>query len=319
MQNMTQQSTTAVAKTAPRPRSVMLDMADRFNMDPTAFEAVVRATCIPTVGAGGRAIECTREQFAAFLVVARDYGLNPLTREIYAFPNKSGGISPIVGIDGWLALANRREEFDGIEIEEVLEDGKHVATTAILHRKDRSHPTKITEWLSECKRGTEPWEKWPRRMLRHKATIQAIRYAFSISGIYEPDEAERADVIDVTPPAKDEPRPTRESVKAAADPEPDPREEMSDAERELVERQADALQRAARAGFGTVEGTLVPQKPDGSTDWLKWHTAVVGRLKTLPDDQRAAFLEIHEPALVNYAAASPQNAATLRNLIMGTD
>lgn len=316
---MTQQSTTAVAKTAPRPRSVMLDMADRFNMDPNAFEAVVRATCIPTVGAGGRAIECTREQFAAFLVVARDYGLNPLTREIYAFPNKSGGISPIVGIDGWLALANRRPEFNGIETIDNLDDAWNVVSvTAIVHRKDREHPTKITEYLSECQRNTDPWKQWPRRMLRHKATIQAIRYAFSISGIYEPDEAERADVIDVTPPAKDEPRPTRESVKAAA--EPDPREGMSEAERERVEREADALQRAASGEtFAAVEATLVPQKPDGAPDWLKWHTAVVGRLKTLPDDQRAAFLEAHDPALANYAAASPQNAATLRNLIMGTD
>ena len=37
----------------------------------------------------------------------------------------------------------------------------------------------------------EPWKQWPRRMLRHKATIQAGRYAFGISGIVDPDEAER--------------------------------------------------------------------------------------------------------------------------------
>ena len=33
--------------------------------------------------------------------------------------------------------------------------------------------------------------KWPARMLRHKSYIQAGRIAFSLGGIYDPDEAER--------------------------------------------------------------------------------------------------------------------------------
>ena len=36
-----------------------------------------------------------------------------------------------------------------------------------------------------------PWGRWPARMLRHKATIQCARYAFGLSGIVDPDEAER--------------------------------------------------------------------------------------------------------------------------------
>jgi hypothetical protein len=37
-------------------------------------------------------------------------------------------------------------------------------------------------------------------MLRHKAAIQAARYGFGFSGIYEPDEAERIqEAKDVTP------------------------------------------------------------------------------------------------------------------------
>lgn len=315
---MTTQQAQAVAKVA-RPRSVLLDMADRFDMEPAAFEATIRATCFSSKAGE----EPSREEFAAFLVVARDYGLNPLTREIYGFKAKSGAVVPIVGIDGWLSLANRQDEFDGMEIREVVENGEHVGTTAIVYRKDRTHPTIVTEWLAECRRGTEPWKQWPRRMLRHKAAIQAIRYAFSISGIYEPDEAERADMIDVTPAAAG-PRPKREDFHgetAKAPAETDPREGMSDAERERVEREADALQRAATAGEtrAAIEPTPVPQKPDGSSDWLRWHTAVVGRLKTLDEADRASFFEVHEPALANYASVSPQNAATLRNLIMGKD
>jgi hypothetical protein len=50
--------------------------------------------------------------------------------------------------------------------------------------------------MSECRRSTDVWKQWPARMLRHKATIQAARYAFGFAGIMEQDEAER--MVDVT-------------------------------------------------------------------------------------------------------------------------
>jgi RecT family protein len=54
--------------------------------------------------------------------------------------------------------------------------------------------------MAECVRATDPWKKWPNRMLRHKAAIQCARYAFGFSGIMEPDEYER--MKDVTPKGK---------------------------------------------------------------------------------------------------------------------
>lgn len=173
---------TAIATREPAKRSVLLTMASRFGMEPAAFEATVRATC----GCAG----ATREEFAAFLLVANEYGLNPVTREIYAFPKKGGGIQPIVGIDGWVTMANNHPAFDGIEVEFQHDDaGKLVSATARVHRKDRSHPVVVTEYLAECVRSTDPW-KMAHRMLRHKAAIQGIRYAFGFAGIMEPDEAE---------------------------------------------------------------------------------------------------------------------------------
>ena len=41
-------------------------------------------------------------QMTALMVVANQYGLNPWTREIYAFPDKNNGIVPVVG---WMAGA----------------------------------------------------------------------------------------------------------------------------------------------------------------------------------------------------------------------
>jgi hypothetical protein len=165
-------------------KSILLSMATKFGMEPTAFEATVRATC--------GCDKATKEQFAAFLLVANEYGLNPVTKEIYAFPTRGGGIQPIVGIDGWMTMANNHPAYDGITfVDRLADDGQLVAITAQVHRKDRSHPVEVTEYLAECRQTTEPWKKWPARMLRHKAAIQAIRYAFGFSGIVDPDEADR--------------------------------------------------------------------------------------------------------------------------------
>ena len=49
-------------------------------MEPAAFEATLRATVLPRTA--------SKEEFAAFLLIAKEYKLNPMTREIYAFPKK---------------------------------------------------------------------------------------------------------------------------------------------------------------------------------------------------------------------------------------
>ena len=66
-----------------------------------------------------------------------------------------------------------------------------MAITCRIYRKDRSRATEVTEYLGECRGSSEPWKKWPVRMLRHKATIQCARYAFGLSGIIDEDEADR--------------------------------------------------------------------------------------------------------------------------------
>ncbi|HEX8894409.1 MAG TPA: phage recombination protein Bet [Terriglobales bacterium] len=131
-------------------------------------------------------------QMSALLVVATQYGLNPWTKEIYAFPDKNNGIIPVVGVDGWARIINENAQFDGMDFEQ---DDKQC--TCIIYRKDRSHPIKVTEYLEECKRGTQPWTSHPKRMLRHKAMIQCARLAFGYVGIYDQDEAER--IVDMGP------------------------------------------------------------------------------------------------------------------------
>lgn len=184
----------AVATITPR-RSVVMDMAERFGMDHQAFERTLRATVFPA--------NAPPEEFAAFLLVAKEYKLNPITKEIYAFPKKGGGIVPVVSIDGWMNLINSHPAFDGMDFDETHNDsGDLVCIRCTIFRKDRAHPISVTEYLSECIRPTDPW-KMKHRMLRHKAAIQCARYAFGFAGIYEEDEAERiaaSNARDVTPP-----------------------------------------------------------------------------------------------------------------------
>lgn len=180
----------AVQDNAP---SIIADMAKRYGMDKRAFEATVKATCMPAN------TQVSNEQFVAFLLVAKEYNLNPITKEIFAFPSR-GGIVPIVGVDGWCNIINSNPQLDGIEFADIMTEGKLSAITCRIFRKDRAKPTECTEYLEECRIDSkEPWKKWPARMLRHKALIQCARYAFSLSGIVDQDEAERMEMVDVTP------------------------------------------------------------------------------------------------------------------------
>ena len=81
----------------------------------------------------------TDDQMMALLIIANQYSLNPWTKEIYAFPDKSNGITPIVGVDGWSRIINDHPQLDGIEFKQDDEQ-----CTCIIYRKDRSHPISVT-------------------------------------------------------------------------------------------------------------------------------------------------------------------------------
>jgi len=128
----------------------------------------------------------TDAQLVALMVVAQQYGLNPFTKELYAFPDKNNGIVPVVGVDGWSRIINSHPQFDGIDFEQDA-----TSCTCTIHRKDRGHPIRVTEYMVECQRSAGPWQSHPYRMLRHKALIQCARLAFGFVGIFDQDEAER--------------------------------------------------------------------------------------------------------------------------------
>lgn len=144
------------------------------------------------------------EEVAAFCMVAANYKLNPLAREIYAFPNKQGGITPMVSIDGWLKLLHSNPDYDGEEFTMGRdEDGAEWCECAI-YSKSKSRPTRVREYMEENFMKTSPvWQQRRKRMLRHRALIQAVRYFGGYAGLADKEELMEAELRNVTPAAKD--------------------------------------------------------------------------------------------------------------------
>lgn len=195
-------STTQLVATPARV-SLVQKFAQRFSIDPAKLLPILKATAFQVKGG-----EVSDEQMAALLVVSDQYGLNPFTKEIFAFPDKQNGIVPVVGVDGWSRIINDHPQADGIEFrysDEILTlpDAQPCPAwcEVVIFRKDRGHPTVVREYLEECYRpafqrqdGSKvkgPWQTHTRRFLRHKALIQGARIAFGFGGIYDEDEATR--------------------------------------------------------------------------------------------------------------------------------
>src|SRR4030095_7470239 len=96
--------------------SALALMANKLSVDPNKLLDTLKATCF-RVKVDGQYRAPTNEEMLALVVVANTYDLNPMLREIYAFPAKGGGIVPIVGVDGFIKMMQRHPEFDGIEFE----------------------------------------------------------------------------------------------------------------------------------------------------------------------------------------------------------
>lgn len=163
-------------------RSLAVALAEKYEMKTEAFLETVKKTVMPS-------LNVSNEHLAAFLMVAKEHDLNPMTEQIHAFPSK-GGVKAMIGVDGYIALANRHPKMDGMQT--ILNrdtDGKVYSATCTIYRKDREHPTVIEEDLAECRRDTIPWKQHPNRMLRHKAIMQCVRVAFGGANLTDEDEA----------------------------------------------------------------------------------------------------------------------------------
>ncbi|WP_369686148.1 phage recombination protein Bet [Photobacterium leiognathi] len=194
-------SQTITAPAAASQKSLVGKIAEKFGVDQKKFWDTLKATAFKQRNGNAP----TNEQMMSLLIVADQYGLNPFTKEIYAFPDQQNGIIPVVGVDGWSRIINSNPQFDGMEFRYsdkmiTLPCAKEAPEwcECVIYRRDRSRPTIIREYLDEVYREpmgkgkfNGPWQSHTKRFLRHKTTIQAARLAFGFVGIYDQDEADR--------------------------------------------------------------------------------------------------------------------------------
>jgi len=209
---------------AKRDTSVLVSLAERWGVESEKLIPITKATIFKQ-DAG----KVSDAELLAFLMVCSRFDLNPFLRQIHAFyDTKRNAVVPIVGVDGWVDLVNRQKRFEGVEFKEHSDPntGKLLAYTCRLHIEGMKVPLEVTERLTECFRDTDPWRRMPHRMLRHKSLIQAARYGFGFSGIYDEDEGKDivAGTIDpiVTPLSLQEALEVREDQDHPTPPEPPP-------------------------------------------------------------------------------------------------
>lgn len=173
----------------------IVSMAQSYDLDAAAFVYTFKSVAMPANASDADFVSCC--------LVAREHGLNPLTKEIYFMKTRAGTIQPIVSVDGWLKKCNEHPQFDGMEIEDDRdESGNLRGMWCTIHRKDRSKPTRIREDFKECAAvGGAVWKTNPSRMMRNRVICQCARIAFGFAGIMEPDEFEgwQRGMKDVTP------------------------------------------------------------------------------------------------------------------------
>lgn len=198
-------------------------LAERYGMLPQELDSTLRNTVFKAAR--------SNDEFLALCFVAKQYQLNPLLKEIYAFPQKGGGIVPLVGVDGYVSMMHRQPSFDGMEFRyadnlvAVEKDGRPAPewVECIIYRSDQSRPTIVREYLDECFRPTESWRSHPRRMLRHKALCQGARLAFGFSGVYaDADEAEPVTVQATVQEVRDVNAAIDQALEAQPKPAPKP-------------------------------------------------------------------------------------------------
>jgi phage recombination protein Bet len=207
---------------APTKQSLVQSFAAKYNVDEAKFLDTLKATAFKQKDN----VQITNEQMTMLLVVADQYGLNPFTKEIYAYPDK-GAIVPVVSVDGWARIINENPQMDGLEFEYSPETTQHKGKKVhewidcIITRKDRAKPVVVREFLDEVMRTVSfvtPWDTHPKRMHRHKTLIQAARLAFGFAGIYDQDEAERiieGETINSTATLVKETKPERKTMTLA--------------------------------------------------------------------------------------------------------
>lgn len=121
----------------------------------------------------------TPAEFAMFRERCRSTGLDPFKNELWFIKTKDGRVQMMTGINGYYAVANSNQSYDGIEVELTQDDdGVPIKAVAKAWRKDRRLPSVGTARWSEFNKGYGNWKTMPCYMLEKCSEAIALRKAF---------------------------------------------------------------------------------------------------------------------------------------------
>lgn len=212
--------------------------------DPKVIETIKK-----TVAQGADDVE-----LAMFLEFCKSSGLNPFKKECWFI--KAGNRPQIMtGLNGYLKIANKHTQFDGMEIEIVEEGGKITRAIAKVYRKDRRIPSVGVALMKEYGKDTPIWKQMPSVMLGKVAKCIAIREAFPLEteGTYTEEEM---------PPAfSAPPEPLKVPGVTTADKLPPPQMHLYDLSDVPEEKLQAAQALLTKAGAEWDEATLYWESP----------------------------------------------------------
>lgn len=138
----------------------------------------------PAADGGASAPPHKRSDVVRLLLACERLGLDPLAGEAYLARSLGNPAAPpqvVLGLGGWLRLLGEHPAVCGVEFAEGPPSpgglGLPAWASCTIHRRDRSVPTTVREYMDECRGATGAWLTHPRRMLRHCALVQCARVA----------------------------------------------------------------------------------------------------------------------------------------------
>lgn len=120
-------------------------------------------------------IEANNPVHQAALIACHQYDLDPLRKEVIVIP-RSG---PYVTRDGYLRVAHRSGQFDGMVVLEESETPTHWEAKVAVHRKDMAHPFTYTGRYPKAGQN----KQYGREMAITRAERTALARAFPVAGL----------------------------------------------------------------------------------------------------------------------------------------
>lgn len=159
----------------------------------------------------------TNDEFQMFMHRANKYKLDPILKEIWfiKYDDKSAP-NIMTSRDGYLAIANRDEHFDGMISDVVHENdefekmpdgtvkhkytckdrGKIIGAYALGYRDDRKIPIYTFAPYLEYKKNSNTWTQYPSAMILKVSEAMMLKRLFSISGLVTKEEIDEGDIVD---------------------------------------------------------------------------------------------------------------------------